>query len=404
MMQQDENNIQLQIKDKITQKTISQIEGLLRGEKIEIKEGEEISLRLLSFLLGNEEMYNKISESCAIKRSESAIDTFLEELKILNIFSSLSKDFNYSSIIDIIASNFYSIDQQKLLQFPKSTLYSIISNKNLKLDNEDSLLDFIDSIFKKNEEELNESKKEDQNDDINITMFYEHVQFCMLDSWRFLNFLNNFRYYEMTNDLWRSLVKCFHVNYNESINEQNCERYKLQFKYDDENENFMHGIIYSLIKQSPFFNEVSVSSSTQYLYAFSNEEKYRISNVINYDDESYFETNNEKNSWIMFDFSERNVKPEYYTIKLAPSTKNLLQSWCIEGSNTNTENGWEILDSHYNAHFLDENNLTHTFQINTKNDYRYLRIRQTGKNKNNNYILSISALEFYGDATFRKQI
>lgn len=411
MIQQNDNNLQLPMQVKITQETISHIENLLRGEKIKIKEGEEKSLCFLSILLGNEEMYNKINELYASDKSESNIDKYLEELKFFANFTSLFTDFNYSSAIDIIASNFYLIDHEKLLQLPKSIIYSIVSNDHLKLDDEDDLFDFINSIFSKNEEEEEEFVKAAQNDDdISITMFYEKIEFYMLTEWKFLDFLDNFNYTEMTNDLWRNFVKCFHLNYQDLSVDVDEERYKIQFNYDDEKDNCMDGIINHCNSKNIFNSGIDISSSSKHnnYYIYSNdrdEKKYNIYNVIDFDnEENYYETENKKNSWIMFDFKDKNVRTTYYTIKSSPSSSNYLKSWCFEGSKSAKDNEWEILDSQDKLNIFDNYSLTHTFKINAKNDcYRYLRIRQTGINMNSNYILSMSAIEFFGDINLIKQ-
>lgn len=68
-------------------------------------------------------------------------------------------NFNISSITEKISSHFYQIDKKKLFNLPRPIIFSIISNEHLKTENEDSLLDFIQEIFSKsNEDEENQSK------------------------------------------------------------------------------------------------------------------------------------------------------------------------------------------------------------------------------------------------------
>lgn len=61
--------------------------------------------------------------------------------------------YNYNNIIDYIAANFHRIEKSKLLPLPKSILFLIISNNKLKLYNENSFFDFIQQIFKTDENE-----------------------------------------------------------------------------------------------------------------------------------------------------------------------------------------------------------------------------------------------------------
>ena len=96
------------------------------------------------------------------------------------IFDDLSNNFDYMRYINFISSHFYSIDHNKLVKLPKSLLYSIISNKKLRITSEDSLLDFVTEIF-----------KNDENDEqFNINQFYEAIEINGLSENKLFQFLN----------------------------------------------------------------------------------------------------------------------------------------------------------------------------------------------------------------------
>lgn len=71
----------------------------------------------------------------------------------------------------------------------------------------------------------------------------------------------------------------------------------------------------------------------------------------------------------------------------------------IEGSSTG-DNDWKILDTRENISVLNAQSVTHVFDIqeNLKSNefYRFLRIRQTGKNANKDNYLGLSTLEYFG--------
>lgn len=70
----------------------------------------------------------------------------------------------------------------------------------------------------------------------------------------------------------------------------------------------------------------------------------------------YFASINEQNSWIKFDFINRKVRPNSYSIRTwnAPAGSSHLMNWIIEGSNDDLE--WKILDEQKNVSCLDKGN------------------------------------------------
>ena len=79
--------------------------------------------------------------SFTIEDNDGNIEYMIERLRFFNGF------FEDRQIIDFISSHFYKIESNKLMTLPKSILYSIISNPKLIINNEDSLLEFINQLF-----------------------------------------------------------------------------------------------------------------------------------------------------------------------------------------------------------------------------------------------------------------
>ena len=76
-------------------------------------------------------------------------------------------------------------------------------------------------------------------------------------------------------------------------------------------------------------------------------------------------------------------------------TKFYLKNWVIEVSNDGKN--WEIIDDRNNDSQLNKPDAVANFEIN-QNDgfYRFIQLRQTGKNWGNSLCIMIRSLEFFG--------
>lgn len=117
---------------------------------------------------------------------------------------------------------------------------------------------------------------------------------------------------------------------------------------------------------------------------------------------SHFQTNDEPNSWICFEFKNHRVIPSSYIIRTINSEDNdHLKSWVIEGSNDNKN--WIKIDEHSNDSSLKGKGRVHLFPISknaNKQSFKYIRILQTGpcwlNNNDKSYYLLICSIDFYG--------
>lgn len=95
-------------------------------------------LQIISILLGNEELYFEMRKLFPPKSDKKDnLDSILEVLEFLNLDSIQFPIYNETFFEDI-SGHFDSIDKNKLLNLPKSVLYSIISSQNLKISSTDS--------------------------------------------------------------------------------------------------------------------------------------------------------------------------------------------------------------------------------------------------------------------------
>lgn len=265
-----------------------------------------------------------------------------------------------------------------------STIHSIISSSKLKLESEDSLLDFIDEIFSSSNNDGSESES--------IYDLYEVIEFNGLSESKFQEIIERIDPNYMTVKMWRSLKNCFYANYSETKIKK--ERYTKIL--NDNSVKKFEGIIRQLtIKCSGNVDDkncVKITSSSIY------SNSYQAKNAADLDSNNYFHSASEQYSWIKYDFRDKKVCLTHYTIKngLSYDSNSSPKSWVLEGSNN--EGDWVELDSQTNnSIFLPNNSVLHTLQIKKTNKYfQYLRIRSTGPNNNNCNYLAIESLEYFG--------
>lgn len=385
----------LKFEDIFNDEIISLLHQISSGFSIEINEDQGFLLQIVSILMENEELFEKINENFQFNIQETNIDKYLENLNFFYSFTRKSKHFNYSKIIDNVASHFYSIHFEKLTKLPKSILYSIISNPHFKIESEDWLFDLINTIFKDGKNE------DDENENYSIIEFYEKVEFSGLSENKFKFFLKNFDFNEMSNLLWHKLSQCFYFNYR-SKDKRKKERYPPPlFEFDGKSEHYFKGIIHYLTEENGGNVDekgvVKVTSS-------STNNNYLAKYAVDLDDnQHYFQSHRQPDSWIKYDFKKRKIHPTFYSIRTRHDWGKCSchpKNWVIEGSNTNNDSDWKILDERSEVTCLDDKNVTHAFEIQNslskKECFRYLRLRQTGFNTGDNYYLTLSALEFFG--------
>lgn len=285
--------------------------------------------------------------------------------------------------IDYISSNFFkfcenNLDDMNSLR-PK-TLERIISNNKLKLRDENQLLNFINQIYK------------NQNN-MNYSILYHYVLFNNVDEELITTFIDNFNYDDIDVQIWSAISKrlkspIIKIKEDQNIRYVNEGKKIFHPKYDD---NFT-GIINYLKTQSfgNFTNKVNVTASSYIGLG------YEPTNAVYYKGTNYFYSTSSPNSWICFEFKENQVIPKNYQIRSFNSGPNSQhpKSWVIEGSKDN--NSWTILDEQNNCSYLNDAHKTHIFNISNSEEFRFIRMRITNTNWANNYHLIINSFEIYG--------
>ena len=313
-----------------------------------------------------------------------------------NVFELLSQHEKYKFFfkskidkeIDFISSNFYKICENKFDKFENlhlETIYEIVTNEKLHINDEDQLLNFINKLYSKN---------------VKYSILYESVYFINISSKLMNDFIEIFDLNEITNSIWIQLCNRIkqEIKINKEKNDLNKKRYKksdLKFLINDKNS--FSGIINYLNNKSngKIENEIDITSSS---LKHPNDERYKPKVVTLFNDnDKFFWSENQENNWLCFDFNHYKIIPTHYTIKSIKNNNDRHpKSWVIEGSNDKIS--WVPLDVQNDCSLINGYCITHTFDI--KNDdekeFKYIRMRQTGVNWYNDNVLVIGAFEFYG--------
>lgn len=161
----------------------------------------------------------------------------------------------------------------------------------------------------------------------------------------------------------------------------------IEIKYSNENYN---GVFNYLRKNSNINDEVNAT--------YWPTREYDVKCLTDFSNTKNFYTQDKPNSWICFEFKKHKIIPSNYTIKSHNCSPNCCQpkSWRIDGSNDNNE--WIQLDKQENCTYLNGANLIHTFDINNneEQEFKYIRMYQTGPNCQNSNQLALCSIEFYG--------
>lgn len=115
---------------------------------------------------------------------------------------------------------------------------------------------------------------------------------------------------------------------------------------------------------------------------------------------SCFSSKDEPNSWICYDFKGQSVTVTSYSIR--SRCADAPKSWVVEVSNDKGNNSWRVIDHQENNNDLADGDV-HNFSIRSvpPEGFRFIRLRQIGKNHSESDRLCLSALEIFGTQSVR---
>ena len=143
------------------------------------------------------------------------------------------------------------------------------------------------------------------------------------------------------------------------------------------------------------------SDDSHFIFFFKDENHYHPKNLVDFDKDNEYKSNDTGGAIVCFDFMERLVQINKYEIRRGSNqaeTPNL-KNWVIEMSKDGVS--WEVTDRRSNDISLNSAEDVVALDVNNplKEFYRYIRIRQTGISWYSSYncnVISLSAIDFYG--------
>lgn len=288
---------------------------------------------------------------------------------------------SYEKDVEFLSTHFCDLDsllKENILLFDFDTISAILSSNQLKLRDEDQLLDFVNILYSQ---------------DHRYSILYESVDFSNVGSEKITKFINTFEMNDLTNSIWHRI--CDRLKHSVSKTSDKSEPQGITF---NKSEPFS-GIINYLRQQSHdhIEQEINLTSST----SFTSEYSYQLQNITKFEDPNngFASDAHTSENWICIEFKNHQIIPTYYTIKSIGSYfthYHFLKSWAIETSNDN--NSWNIIDEVQNNTDLKGNLLTHTFPIKKppNQPIRYLRLRLTGPDWVGSNYLSMNSFELFG--------
>jgi hypothetical protein len=112
-------------------------------------------------------------------------------------------------------------------------------------------------------------------------------------------------------------------------------------------------------------------------------------NVAELTSDSLFCSIDAPGQWICWDFRERRIWPTHYTIRTGG-----LKSWAIEGSEDGTN--WTEVDRQTDNEDFNQGWNSVSFPVSKPEEFRFIRLTQTGKNHRGFDVLGLFAVEFFG--------
>ena len=342
--------------------------------------------------LGNIDEYFRLQSSFFGPLSTENCVSLL--LTIEKVYSQNLEDFSIENdrikeIMSFISQHFDEISTEEKKRIKKEDIEEIISKDTLKIKDEDSLLDFVQNLYE---------------EDHSYSYLFSKIIFNNVTEQALKKFITIFSFEDIDFEIWNSICnRLLRTNdrpfkKGRYITSQSDDKGFKEFNATEGHE--FEGIMRYLTRQTGgnIHDNGTIKITSNSIRSVSHPK-----NLVDYENSNFYESNNESEIFICFDFKDRRVQLSDYSImshSYGPNCGNL-RNWVIEVSNDRTF--WEEVDRHSNDTTLNNSNITAVFHVNEKSNefYRYIRLRTTGcswynfPSSNYNYIY-FYFIEFFG--------
>jgi hypothetical protein len=350
---------------------VNDIRSLMEGKSIIVSESNCRTLRRIAEIIDNEELLKKCY---GFGKKGISVGNCIDRLKSKEEFG-----WSIEEELAFIASHFHELDTEELKELNTEIIESIVSHEDLCLRDEESLLEFISSLGEE------------------YSFLYRYIECRFLSLEGIKNFISILDETNIDEGLWSSICRrlcCEVCDQKLSKPRFVCCGNKMSgpgrdFPYIEGHP--FRGIIHEMTKQcGGNIHEKGVVNITS-----SGDQRNLPFQVANHGWNNNWCSYNEPNSWICFDFKDRSVALNRYTLKSNPYADSDFVSWVIEGSNDGSN--WTTLDER-NTRDLNGPGIVKTYLC--SNDcsefFHYIRMRQTGRNSINHDRLTLTNIEFFG--------
>ena len=341
---------------------------------ISIRKDESQYFRSIMKLLGNNEEVIRFS-----KEIEGSI-TYENVVQRIEVKKSLDLDFNEE--IAFISSNFHNFHMKfpnEISKLDIHTIEQIITNEKLKLLNEEELFNVILELYQQSKE---------------YSTLFSFVIFMNLPTKSIQEFNIHFDINDINQFIWEKIRS----RLEQDISNESIETYKklhqelLNHRYFI--KKYKNNMIQYLSEQchGNVHNQNIVHITTSSII----NEKYNVENIVEQNDDNFFATQNENDPWIQFDFKERYILLESYTLKTNDVSEycDHLKNWVLEVSND--DQNYTEIDRHEICSVLNGRLKRGTFKVSCPTPQRYVRLKQIGPNWGGNNQLVLNQIEFSG--------
>jgi hypothetical protein len=136
--------------------------------------------------------------------------------------------------------------------------------------------------------------------------------------------------------------------------------------------------------------KVTLTASS--VHASGGTAQWEMKHAVDYNIETHFHANNNKNEWICFDFNEKRVGLTHYSVC---SGWHPLKSWRLEGSLDGTT--WILLDEKTDNFDLRLDKTSFTFPVSQSRVVRMIRLTQTGMTHDGYNWFMLRRFEVFGE-------
>lgn len=286
-------------------------------------------------------------------------------------------------LTDLVASRFCEIGKDILKTLNLETAQLLLSSPSLKIDDEDSLYDFVMSRAE---------------NDVRFMSLFEFVYFEYLSQSRVEEFVSlaSEHLLDIINaGIWSKICRRF--VFGSEVKQWNPRIVNsLEFACDSDP---LNGIIAHLTRIcGGNVHDEGIVHVTASSFLTRGSQVFDPKNAAELEGSGIFASNNEEGAWICYDFQKWQVIPKSYSLQSQGDGPGGLhpRSWVIEVSDDNLL--WTEIDRRTNNNDLNGQNLTQNFKIaNVPNEsYRYIRMRQIAPNHAGNNQLVFSDFEIFG--------